>query len=255
MESFGPADSGRGEYRREVTKRRVRPLVARYMERDNWSLPGATSPAYSQPQLFDPEHLSIFQPRCRGFFFCMPGNMNCDDKRLLIIDDDENYRAILARSLKRHQFSAATAATIEEGLSISRLHDPEYILLDLNLAGQSGLAMIQPLLEIAPGARIVILTGYASIQTAVGAMKLGACHYLPKPANVTDIVKALLGEDFSIPQTPDEERMTVQHMEWEYIKGALAEHAGNIAATARSLRMHRRTLQRKLAKRRPAETR
>lgn len=177
--------------------------------------------------------------------------MRFEQRQLLIIDDDENYREVLARSLSRKGFVVAIAANVEESLAGCRAHDPEYILLDLNLAGQSGLNLIQPLLDIVSAARIVILTGYASIQTAVGALKLGAVQYLPKPASVADIVKALLVDGVDIPELPDEDRMTVQHLEWEYIQRILAEHGGNIAATARALRMHRRTLQRKLAKKRP----
>jgi two-component system, response regulator RegA len=177
--------------------------------------------------------------------------MDKDERQLLIIDDDESYREVLSRSLSRKGFVVATAASVEASLEICHVQDPEYILLDLNLDGQSGLNLIQPLLEIVPGARIVILTGYASIQTAVGALKLGACQYLPKPANVSDIVKALLDDSIDIPDMPAEDRMTVQHLEWEYIQRTLGEHGGNIAATARALKMHRRTLQRKLAKRRP----
>lgn len=121
---------------------------------------------------------------------------------------------------------------------------------DLNLSGQSGLNLIRPLPELSPDARIVILTGYASIQTAVGALKLGASHYLSKPANLVDIVKVLSSDDIDIPEMQDESRMSVRHLEWEYIQRVLAENDGNIAATARALKMHRRTLQRKLAKKR-----
>ena len=109
------------------------------------------------------------------------------------------------------------------------------------------------MLDLSPDTRIVILTGYASIQTAVGALKLGAAHYLPKPANLVDIVKVLSSDEIDIPEIHDENRMSVRHLEWEYIQRVLADHDGNIAATARALKMHRRTLQRKLAKRRAPE--
>lgn len=177
--------------------------------------------------------------------------MSHDARPLLVIDDDESFREVLGRSLTRQGFAVRTAAGVAESLEVCRQQDPEYILLDLNLAGQSGLNLIQPLLEIVPAARIVVLTGYASIQTAVGALKLGAAQYLPKPANVATIVKALLDDRIEIPEVPAEDRMTVQHLEWEYIQHTLGEHGGNIAATARALKMHRRTLQRKLAKKRP----
>ena len=176
--------------------------------------------------------------------------MSHDERYLLIVDDDENYREVLARSLSRKGFFVLTASAGEEAMSMCHLHDPEYILLDLNLAGQSGLNLIPSLLEAVPAARIVIVTGYASIQTTVSALRLGAVHYLPKPASVADIIKALLEDGIDIPEMPDEKRMTVQHLEWEYIQRTLTEHGGNIAATARALQMHRRTLQRKLAKKR-----
>ena len=177
--------------------------------------------------------------------------MNDEERHLLIIDDDDSYRDVLSRSLARRGFVVATAAGAQEGLDNCRAHDPEYIVLDLNLAGQSGLNLIQPLLDIVPAARIVILTGYASIQTAVGALKLGAVQYLPKPASIPDIVKALLDDTVEVCEIGENDRITVQHLEWEYIQRTLAEHDGNIAATARALKMHRRTLQRKLAKKRP----
>ena len=176
--------------------------------------------------------------------------MDSDKRQLLIVDDDDSYRGVLARSLERKGFAVNTAATSEEALECCREQAPECILLDLNLSGQSGLNLIRPLLELSPDARIVILTGYASIQTAVGALKLGASHYLPKPANLIDIVKVLISDDIDIPELQDESRMSVRHLEWEYIQRVLAENDGNIAATARALKMHRRTLQRKLAKKR-----
>jgi two-component system response regulator RegA len=178
--------------------------------------------------------------------------MYAEERKLLIIDDDETFRDILARSLRREGFTVNTAGDPQQSLMLCRSDDPEYILLDLNLAGQSGLNLVQPLLENSPGARIVILTGYASIQTAVSALKLGAAHYLPKPAQVIYILKALLEDHIDIPAYPGSERLTVQHLEWEYIQRTLAEHEGNITATARALKMHRRTLQRKLLKKRPA---
>lgn len=177
--------------------------------------------------------------------------MNAHEMRLLIIDDDDVYRGVLSRSLGRRGFSVSVAGGPAEGLAACRDHDPDYVLLDLNLDGQSGLGLIQPLLDIAPAARIVVLTGYASIQTAVGALRLGAAHYLPKPAGIADILRVLLEDDVDLPDDGPDDRMTVRHLEWEYIQRMLAEHDGNIAATARALKMHRRTLQRKLAKKRP----
>jgi two-component system response regulator RegA len=175
-----------------------------------------------------------------------------DELRLLLVEDDEAYQEVLSRSLTRRGFTVTTASNPEEALGVATQHDPEYIILDLNLAGQSGLNLIRPLLDISPGARLVVLTGYASIPTAVGAVKLGASQYLTKPAEVREIIKALQDNSIEIPEMPTDELLSVQNLEWEYIHRVLAEHDGNITATARALKMHRRTLQRKLAKKRPA---
>ena len=179
--------------------------------------------------------------------------MNPEEKRLLIIDDDESYREVLARALTRKNFMVRTAATPEAALACCAEFRPGYVLLDLNLNGHSGLNLIAPLLAVVAAARIVVLTGYASIQTTVSALKLGAMQYLPKPANLADIVNALCDKTITIPEIEAGNRMSVQHLEWEYIQRTLAEQGGNIAATARALRMHRRTLQRKLAKKRPVD--
>jgi two-component system response regulator RegA len=177
-----------------------------------------------------------------------------EEGKLLIVDDDDTFREVLARALTRVGFTVVTAANPQAGFDACREHSPEYIVLDLNLAGQSGLNLIPKLIEFVPHVRIVVLTGYASIQTAVGALKLGALQYLPKPANLADILNAL-HDDVELQESYDSDldRMSVDHLEWEYIQRALAEHDGNIAATARALKMHRRTLQRKLAKKRPAD--
>jgi ActR/RegA family two-component response regulator len=113
-------------------------------------------------------------------------------KRLLIVDDDDTYREVLARSLTRRGFTVDGAANPGAALEVFRAVRPDFVLLDLNLDGQSGLNFIAPLRVLSSDVRIVVLTGYASIQTAVSALRLGAVHYLPKPANVADIVKALL---------------------------------------------------------------
>ena len=175
-------------------------------------------------------------------------------KRLLIVDDDDTYREVLARSLTRRGFTVDGAANPGAALEVFRAVRPDFVLLDLNLDGQSGLNFIAPLRVLSSDVRIVVLTGYASIQTAVSALRLGAVHYLPKPANVADIVNALLEDEPTVEPLETTTRMSVRGMEWEYIQRTLAEHGNNIAATARALNMHRRTLQRKLAKRRPPES-
>lgn len=172
---------------------------------------------------------------------------------VLVIDDDPTFNAVLVRGLLRRGWDASGCLNPEDALTQAQLRQPQRVVLDLNLAGRSGLGLIQPILAVAPQARIVVLTGYASVATAVDAIKLGATHYLAKPATVTEVLKAF---DTSLPQPEpelDAEPMSVSRVEWEHIQKVLAENGGNISATARALKMHRRTLQRKLFKRPGAE--
>lgn len=169
--------------------------------------------------------------------------------RLLVIDDDEAFNRVLSRAIARRGYAVASAADSEEALALARTHEPEYIVLDLNIGGESGLRLIKPLLAVNPDARILVLTGYASITTAVEAVKAGATQYLAKPADVSAILHALTTGESGAPDTPPDAPMSVSRLEWEHLQRVLAEYDGNISATARALRMHRRTLQRKLAKR------
>ncbi len=180
--------------------------------------------------------------------------MNTLQQRLLIVDDDEGYNHVLSRTLARCGYAVSSAHSPAEAMAEAVTHRPRYVILDLNLAGKSGLNLIRPLLKQCPGAVVLVLTGYASIPTAVDAIKLGARQYLAKPASVDSIIKALRGETVEQTDAGDVgEFMSVKRMEWEYIQRVLAENEGNITATARALKMHRRTLQRKLAKRPPAD--
>lgn len=169
---------------------------------------------------------------------------------ILVIDDDPTFNGVLTRSLKRRGFNVLSAGTPEEALSAAQAHLPGWIVLDLNLGGHSGLALIPGLLAIDPTSRIVVLTGYASISTAVDAIKLGAMQYLTKPVEIEAILAAF-GDTtpnpaaLAVPDVP----LSVDRLEWEHIQRVLKEHEGNISATARALNMHRRTLQRKLGKR------
>lgn len=167
---------------------------------------------------------------------------------ILVIDDDPTFSAILVRSLNRRGWAASSAATPEDALAAVRSASPGRIVLDLNLGGQSGLALIAPLLQAAPTARIVVLTGYASISTAVDAIKLGAVQYLAKPVEVEAILAAF-GDSAPVVALAADTPLSVDRLEWEHIQRVLREHDGNISATARALNMHRRTLQRKLGKR------
>lgn len=167
---------------------------------------------------------------------------------ILIIDDDLTFGTILKRSLNRRGIPAVHAQDGETALRIASEASVERVILDLNLDGVSGLSLIQPLLCINPGCRIVVLTGYGSIATAVEAVKRGATQYLAKPIELEAILAAF---DHEISQasvaTPDEP-LSMDRLEWEHIQRVLKAHEGNISATARALKMHRRTLQRKLIK-------
>lgn len=167
---------------------------------------------------------------------------------LLIIDDDRLFCEVLDAAFTRRGFSVTHAQDSTRALALAAEHGPEYILLDLKLAAESGLAITPKLLASDPFARIVILTGYASVATAVEAIKLGAVHYLAKPASVEAILDAFTrqGGDPNVPVADPPQ--SVLDVEWEHIRRALARNDGNISATARELRMHRRTLQRKLDK-------
>ena len=172
----------------------------------------------------------------------------------LIIDDDPAFNAILVRTLERRGHPAKGTLDPASALAMASELKPPRIVLDLNLNGSSGLALIPELLGINPDCRIVVLTGYASITTAVDAIKLGAIQYLAKPVEIEAILSAFdndEGPDLDLP-APDEP-LSVDRLEWEHIQRVLNENDGNVSATARALKMHRRTLQRKLSKR-PVKT-
>ncbi|WP_324777948.1 response regulator transcription factor, partial [Ralstonia pickettii] len=178
----------------------------------------------------------------------------------LILDDDDVFAQTLARALTRRGFAPQIAHTGGEALALARQTRFSYVTVDLHLAASdkglmphggtdSGLHWIAPLRQALPEARMLILTGYASIATAVQAVKLGADEYLAKPANVDSILLALqVGVSEAVAEQTMENPapLSVARLEWEHIQRVLAEHGGNISATARALNMHRRTLQRKL---------
>ena len=168
---------------------------------------------------------------------------------LLIVDDDEVFCSVLGDALSERGYQVVTAHTLDDGLRQAQTLEPEYAVVDLRIGRDSGLALAERLHAMDENTRIVILTGYASIATAVEAIKLGAVHYLAKPADADEILASLHKDqgDPSIPlaDTP----LTVRRLEWEHLQKVLAECDNNVSAAARKLRMHRRTLQRKLAKR------
>lgn len=174
--------------------------------------------------------------------------MEAERPSLLLVDDDDALRQVLARALEKRGFAVSTAPDVESALLLAQDSSPEYAVVDLKMSGPSGLVLVQRLKELDAETRIVMLTGYASIATAVEAIKLGATHYLAKPADADEIVAALMqtagNPDVAVSSDP----LSVERLEWEHIQRVLGEHEGNISATARALKMHRRTLQRKLGK-------
>lgn len=167
---------------------------------------------------------------------------------ILLIDDEEVYCEILARSLTRQGYVVTSASSIESAMEIVNTHFFDFSLIDLRLGDESGLALVKKIKTISPNTRIVVLTGYASIATAVEAIKLGATQYLTKPSDVLDIIAAFAKEAGDEHVKPSGSPLSVQRVEWEHIQKVLQEHDGNVSAAARAMSMHRRTLQRKLQK-------
>ncbi|AXK39303.1 response regulator transcription factor [Crenobacter cavernae] len=166
----------------------------------------------------------------------------------LIVDDDDAFAGVLARSLARQGRAARHAADPESALA-ALSPDVTHIVLDLNLAGESGLRLLPELKRRCPATAILVLTGYASIASAVDAVKLGAVQYLAKPATLAEIVAAFDAREPNAAQPLPAQPMSVKRLAWEHVQRVLFEHGGNVSATARALNMHRRTLQRMLAKR------
>lgn len=174
---------------------------------------------------------------------------NSEYPSLFIVDDDKVFCDVLAKAMTKRGFSVTCSYSIEDALKLAEASTPEYAIVDLKLSSESGLVLVEKLKTLDPGTRIVMLTGYASIATAVEAIKLGATHYLAKPVDADDIMTAFertVGES-NIPISAHP--LSVGRLEWEYIQRILTENDNNVSVTARILNMHRRTLQRKLAKR------
>ena len=168
----------------------------------------------------------------------------------LLVDDDSLYLQTLQRSLQKRGLTTLTATNVAEALQIANTRPLDFALLDLRLSSESGLALIEPLRRGHPKIRIVLMTGYASVATAVEAIKRGADNYLLKPTTVETILRTLAATATDTPPPEPQPTMTpLSRLEWEHIHQALAETNGNVSAAARLLGMHRRSLQRKLAKR------
>ena len=174
--------------------------------------------------------------------------------RILLVDDDPVYLQRLARALRDRGLRVATAESAEAAMAAARSLDPEAAVLDLKLPGANGLECLQELRAAWPDLRVLLLTGYGSIATAMQAVRMGAWDYLTKPADADQILAALHRDPESRqPADAELSAPSLDRLEWEHIQRVLNENEGNISATARALKMHRRTLQRKLSKR-PVKT-
>ena len=172
---------------------------------------------------------------------------------LLIIDDDQPFCNSLARAMERRRFNVQTASSIEQGKTIAGTFHPAFAVVDLRLKDGNGLEVVPTLRQMHVDARIVMLTGYGNLATAVAAVKAGAVDYLAKPADADQVEAALrLNFEQSLPQPP-ENPMTADRIRWEHIQRVYQQCDRNVSETARRLRMHRRTLQRILSKHAPRD--
>ncbi len=173
------------------------------------------------------------------------------DKSLLVLDDDAPFRNRLGRALEARGFEPVQlASSIEEAMEIVKTGPPAFAVLDMRLGDGNGLQVVEAIQTARPGARVIMLTGYGAIATAVAAVKAGAVDYLSKPADADDVVRALLARQSEAP-APPENPMSADRVRWEHIQRVYELCNHNVSETARRLSMHRRTLQRILAKRAP----
>ena len=175
-----------------------------------------------------------------------------EDKTLLLVDDDEPFLRRLAKAMEKRGFDVETAGSVAAGQAIATARPPAYAVCDLRLEDGNGLDVVEVLREKRPDCRVVVLTGYGAIATAVAAVKIGATDYLSKPADATDITNALLASDDEMPPPP-ENPMSADRVRWEHIQRVLNDCDNNITAAAHKLGIHRRTLQRKLYKYAPTK--
>lgn len=172
--------------------------------------------------------------------------------QLLLVDDDDRFLRRLGRALEKRGFNVVTATSVSEGVTEVSRQEPEYAVVDLRLNDGNGLEVVQAIREHAPDCRIVVLTGYGNITTAVAAVKAGAVDYLSKPADAEQVAAALLSEEGDLPDPP-EHPMSADRVRWEHIQRVYEQCDRNVSETARRLRMHRRTLQRILNKYAPKD--
>ena len=173
-----------------------------------------------------------------------------EDSSLLLVDDDEPFLKRLARAMEKRGFEVETGGSVAAGRAIATARPPAFAVIDLRLEDGNGLDVVETIREKRPDSRIVVLTGYGAIATAVAAVKIGATDYLSKPADANDITAALLANPEALPPPP-ENPMSADRVRWEHIQRVYELCDRNVSETARRLNMHRRTLQRILAKRSP----
>jgi two-component system response regulator RegA len=173
-----------------------------------------------------------------------------EDTSLIIVDDDRAFLQRLGRAMEQRGFEVRTAQSIAEGMELIRQKAPAFAVVDMRLEDGNGLDVIAELARIRPNARAIVLTGYGNIATAVSAVKLGAVDYLAKPADADDVTDALLAPP-NAKAAPPENPMSADRVRWEHIQRVYELCNRNVSETARRLNMHRRTLQRILAKRAP----
>jgi two-component system response regulator RegA len=172
------------------------------------------------------------------------------ERTLLIVDDDAPLCQRLARAMERRGFVVETADGVQTGIAAASARPPAFAVVDLRLGDGSGLAVVEALRQARPSARVIMLTGYGNIATAVAAVKAGAVDYLPKPADADAVERALLTTDAALPPPP-EDPMSADRVRWEHIQRVFEQCDRNVSETARRLKMHRRTLQRILGKHAP----
>jgi len=171
-------------------------------------------------------------------------------RSLLIVDDDAPFRIRLARAMEKRGFNVVAVDSVQLGIEVAQESAPAFAVVDLRLADGSGLDVVKTLRDARPDARIVMLTGYGNIATAVAAVKAGAVDYLPKPADADAVEQALLADGRPLP-SPPENPMSADRVRWEHIQRVFEQCERNVSETARRLKMHRRTLQRILNKHAP----
>ena len=173
-----------------------------------------------------------------------------DDKSLLIVDDDNPFRERLARAMEKKGFKVTQAEGVKRGIDSVKITKPSFAVIDLRLGDGNGLEVVKEIQNLKKDSRIIMLTGYGNISTAVAAVKEGAIDYLAKPADADDVEKALLADPNKKAQPP-ENPMSADRVKWEHIHRVFELCNRNVSETARRLKMHRRTLQRILSKRSP----